>query len=87
MAALFIYGMGRFPDGPIHKCVVSRGYAIIQHPSGYCGKQGQPHTAEDYRIFEVWEETLFVTWPIGLAALFALRKMQQKRRSEAEDSN
>jgi hypothetical protein len=34
MLMLFVYGLVRFPDAPLHSCV----------DHGYCGKQGQPHT-------------------------------------------
>ena len=78
MAALFIYGLGRFPDGPIHKCVPGTAYAVMQHPSGYCGKQGQPHTVEDYRAYEIWERTFFIVWPVGLASIAALRYVRRK---------
>ena len=44
MVVLFVYGLIRYPDLPIREC-----------PSGYCGKQGQPHTAAEYRAFNAWQ--------------------------------
>jgi hypothetical protein len=73
MGALFIYTLGRFPDGPIHKCVAGTAYAIMQHPSGYCGKQGQPHTAQDYNAYEFWTMIMVVVWPVGMASIAALQ--------------
>jgi hypothetical protein len=52
MIAVFFYGVGRYPDGPIHPCVEGENYLIKYHPDGYCGKQGQPHTADEYQAFE-----------------------------------
>ena len=79
MAILFSYFVGRFGDGPIHKCVAGRPYAITQHPSGYCGKQGQPHTEEDYQAYQTWETILFIVWPTGMASIAALRYLWPKR--------
>ncbi len=63
MMALLLYGFVRFPDAPLHIC-----------PSGYCGKQGQPHTLSEYSDFRVWERTLFICWPIGMVTLFLLQR-------------
>ena len=59
MLVFFFYGIVRYPDGPIHPCGVNR----------YCGKQGQPHTLQQYRAFKRWETTLFYMWPVGLVSL------------------
>jgi hypothetical protein len=59
MAVVFLYGMVRFPDAPIHECA-----------TGFCGKQGQPHTIGDYDAFRVWQTmTIFIVWPIGLVCV------------------
>ena len=63
MVVLFVYGLIRYPDLPIREC-----------PSGYCGKQGQPHTAAEYRAFNAWQITLVIGWPIGIAALLFLQR-------------
>ncbi|MGF6308943.1 hypothetical protein ABIB82_002580 [Bradyrhizobium sp. i1.8.4] len=63
MAALFLYGLVRFPDAPLHMCA-----------SGYCGKQGRPHTLAEYSDFKAWERTLMICWPIGLIALYFLQR-------------
>ncbi len=55
IVGLFVYGLIRYPDLPIREC-----------PSGYCGKQGQPHTAAEYRAFNTWQITLMIGWPIGM---------------------
>jgi hypothetical protein len=59
MVAIFFYGAVRLRDAPIHECA-----------TGYCGKQGQPHTVADYRAFSAWQTTFFIVWPLGLAALY-----------------
>jgi hypothetical protein len=87
MAAVFIYVLGRFPDAPIHRCVAGTAYAIMQHPSGYCGKQGQPHTEEDYRAYESWNAILFTVWPVGMASIAILRYVRRKPSPVPENSN
>ena len=66
MLLLFAYGAGRFHDGPISEC-----------GSGYCSTHRQPHTAEDYRAFKVWEKTIWIVWPLGLGALFLLQRAKR----------
>jgi hypothetical protein len=63
MLILFGYGAARFYDGPISEC-----------GSGYCSTRHQSHTAEDYRAYKAWEKTIFIVWPLGLAAIFFLRR-------------
>ncbi|KJC35881.1 hypothetical protein UP09_32435 [Bradyrhizobium sp. LTSP885] len=67
MGAVFFYGMVRFPDAPLHECA-----------TGFCGKQGQPHTIADYRAFNAWQTTLFVIWPFGLVSLYLLQRDKLK---------
>lgn len=64
MFVVFLYGLVRFPDGPIHPC----------DPNGYCGKQGQPHTAQQYRAYRNWETTMLYLWPVGLISLVLLNR-------------
>ena len=54
MVVLFAYGLIRYPDLPIREC-----------PSGYCGRQGQPHTAAEYNAFSIWQTTLLSFGPSG----------------------
>jgi hypothetical protein len=68
MGTIFLYGAVRFRNAPIHECA-----------TGYCGKQGQPHTVADYRAFSVWETTFFIVWPLGLAVLYFLQRDKLKR--------
>jgi hypothetical protein len=62
MAALFVYGLISFPDGPLRVCA--------EH--GFCGKQGQPHTLSDYHRYVVWEWAMLIVWPAGMLLLFLL---------------
>jgi len=64
MILLFSYGLLRYPDAPIHPCGTS----------GFCGKQGQPHTEADYRQFLVWDSLLAWTWMPGLLVLGLLNR-------------
>jgi hypothetical protein len=63
----FVYGLIRYPDLPIREC-----------PSGYCGKQGQPRTAAEYRAFNTWQITLMIGFPIGIAAMLFLQHKKSK---------
>src|SRR2546423_4384384 len=67
MVVLFVYGLIRYPDLPIREC-----------PSGYCGKEGQPHTAAEYCAFNAWQITLMIGWPIGMAAMLFLQHEKLK---------
>lgn len=71
MLVFFLYGMVRFPDGPIHPCGRNR----------YCGKQGQPHTLQQYRAYELWDTTLLYLWPAGLISLVLLNKSRWRKPS------
>lgn len=62
MLGFFGYGMFRFPDNPIRPC----------QEHGYCGKQGQPRTLEDFVAFSRWND-LFSYWPVGIISLIALQ--------------
>jgi hypothetical protein len=64
MFGVFTYGMVRFPDAPIRPCAAQ----------GYCGKQGQPRTYQDYVVFSRWQTTLMYLWPTGIVALVLLRR-------------
>ena len=68
MVVLFAYGLIRYPDLPIREC-----------PSGYCGRQGQPHTAAEYNAFSIWQTTLFIVWPIGMLMMLLLQRGKPKR--------
>ena|SRR6266699_828364 len=67
MVVTFVYGLWRFPDAPIHPC----------QERGYCGKQGQSHSQQDFAAFHVWEATLMWMWPLGMLVLFLLQKKPQ----------
>jgi hypothetical protein len=82
LAALLVlfsaYGFIRFYDGPIRPCAE---WVLIHRrgepdrtppPSPYCGKQGQPHTREDYDAYTWWEtRDLYAFCAVG--ALGAIR--------------
>ena len=55
-AATLVYGIIAFPDAPLR-----------QTGSGYIGKQGAPHTREDYERFKLWEKLILSGF--GLAFL------------------
>ena len=60
--AWFAAGIILFPDG-VHAC-----------GSAYCGKQGQPHTPDDFERFEIWQTGLMFGWPLVLIAAWWLNR-------------
>ena len=70
MGILFIYGLIRFPDAPLQAC----------SDHGYCGKQGQPHTERQFKDFEIWQNTLFWVWPVGMLTLYILNRDRIRSR-------
>ena len=72
MVAWFIGGIFLYPDAPIHACNQENKYFYLNHPFGYCGKQGQSHTEVDFRRFEFWQIILFCLWPSGMGAVAIL---------------
>src|SRR6185437_15050933 len=64
----------RFPDAPVHRCIAGRHYLYELHPDGFCGKQGQARTADDYAAYNRWGTTLEFAWPLGMAALIILHR-------------
>jgi hypothetical protein len=56
MFAASSYGLWRFPDSPVYPC----------QAHGYCGKQGQRHSLEDFEAFNKWTTIIFWLWPTGM---------------------
>jgi hypothetical protein len=77
--AWFFGGLAMFHDAPIQPCSERVDYLYSYHPDGYCGKQGQDHTASDFRRFQKWQEILFLIWPPGILALVLLQRGQSKK--------
>jgi len=68
MLIFLLYGIVRFPDSPLRPCGDSK----------YCGKQGQPHTLDEYKAFAIWERVLFWSWAPGILVLLLLRRGQRE---------
>jgi hypothetical protein len=79
MVTWFCGGLAMFPDAPIHPCAADRPYLYSHHPYGYCGKQGQSHTAIDFHNFNTWQNVLFWIWPPGMLCLVLLNINRLKR--------
>ncbi|MES2834408.1 MAG: hypothetical protein V4707_06870 [Pseudomonadota bacterium] len=72
MGSWFAWGMIKFPDAPIHLCSAEADYFYPSHPNGYCGKQGQSHTAEEFGQYRFWEASIFSIWFPGIVLLAAI---------------
>jgi hypothetical protein len=70
MGILFGYGLIRFPDAPLQSC----------GDHSFCGKQGRPHTQQEFEAFEFWQNTLFWVWPVGILALYILNRDRIRSR-------
>lgn len=57
------YGFVHFPDAPYKPC----------GPRQFCGKYDAPHTRAQYDAFLLWQRTLFLSAPFGMAAGWFLR--------------
>lgn len=60
--AWFVAGIFLFPDG------------VHEFGSAYCGKQGQPHTRDDFERFQIWQTGLMFGWPLVLIAAWCLNR-------------
>jgi hypothetical protein len=69
MGYVFHYGVTRFPDSPIAPCGTDQ----------YCGKQGQLHTAEEFKDYHRWETTMLFLWPGGFITFAVLGLIQRRR--------
>jgi hypothetical protein len=69
-----------FPDAPIQLCrdSGSRCGALTCRPGSYYGKQGQAESAADFQRFRVWQNGLFVIWPIGFVAGYFLNRSKAR---------
>ena len=69
-----VYGIIKFPDGPIRKTA-----------NGFVGKQGAPHTPEDYEQYKLWEKLVFasfgLTFLTGFGAV-AAEKISNRERGK-----
>ena len=73
MGTVFFYGWFKFPDAPISECA---------GPTGFCGKQGQPHSFSDYHQFDIWQTSMFVVWPLGMLIAFLLNRKRSSLDTE-----
>ena len=68
MLGYFAYGLLMFPDNPIYPCK--------EH--GYCGKQGQPHSQNEFDAFLRWDAVM-AWWPAGIVAIALLQGARRVR--------
>jgi hypothetical protein len=67
-AITLIYGLITFPDAPIREST-----------SGYVGKQGAPHTREDFDQYKLWEK--LVAGSFGLTLLTGFGAVASEKMS------
>jgi hypothetical protein len=70
-AVTLVYGLVKFPDAPIRET-----------SQGYSGKQGAPHTREDYERFKLWEKLLIASFAAAFLTGFGaagVEKASQRR--------
>jgi hypothetical protein len=64
----FFYGVWKYPDGPIKVCGENR----------YCGKQGQPHTIEDFEDHNRWNIISMTLIPLAILLSFINNGIKKK---------
>ena len=85
MVAWFVADMLIFPDAPIKLCEANAPYFYSNHPYGYCGKQGQSHTAIDFHNFNIWQNGLLLIWPSGILFISLLKEDRTRAKSGANN--
>lgn len=78
MGALFLYGWFEYPDSPLGPC---------SGQTGYCGKQGQPHTFAEHQAYDRLQLALVIVWPLGMLGLFLLNRKDIFQRSMSRGGN
>ena len=71
-AMILAFGAFKWPDAPIR-----------QTPGGFVGKTGIAHTLEDYEFFELWQKSLFVSFPLAFVVNFIAVLANRKRKKES----
>ena len=66
---VFGYGLVSFPDAPYKPC---------NSTTGYCGKNGAPHTEGDFRAERTWSGVLIVSWSLGIISAIYLSRSRRK---------
>ena len=66
--ALFFYGLFVYTDSPYKPCA----------GAAYCGKTGIAYSYDTYVAWKRWLALLFVSWPFGMLAGYALRRLRKQ---------
>jgi len=72
LASILAFGLVylvQFPDEPIRPC---------HGPGGFCGKQGQPHTAADYIRYRDWTMAHLIFVALGAIGLVIIELRKPK---------
>lgn len=80
MLTWFFAGFIMYPDAPIRFCSENGTPCVTAtcQPDSYYGKGGRVHSAADFHRFQIWQDGLFVIWPIGIVAGLLLNKAKPK---------
>jgi hypothetical protein len=77
----FVYGIIFFVDAPLRESSPQKPCINAE----FCGKDGTPHTRQEFESFLVWQNTLILSWLFGVPTLW-IASWIAKRQKAASSS-
>jgi hypothetical protein len=81
-AGCFLYGIIFFVDAPFHE-------STPQSPcvnAAFCGKDGTPHTREEFEAFVAWQNMLILSWLVGLPTMWIASWVSKRQKAVSASS-
>ena len=79
-AGCFLYGIIFFVDAPIRENTAQRPCLNAE----FCGKNGTPHTREEFDAFVVWQNVLILSWLVGLPTMWIASRVSKRQKAGEE---
>jgi hypothetical protein len=81
-AGCFLYGIIFFVDAPFHENIPQRPCVNAE----FCGKDGTPHTREEFEAFVVWQNVLILSWLVGLPTMWIASWVSKRQKAASASS-
>ena len=81
-AGCFLYGIIFFVDAPIRENTAQRPCLNAE----FCGKNGTPHTREEFDAFVVWQNVLILSWLVGLPTMWIASWVSKRQKAACASS-
>jgi hypothetical protein len=81
-AGCFLYGAIFFVDAPLRGTNPQRPCVNAE----FCGKDGTPHTREEFEAFVVWQNVLILSWLIGLPTMWIAGWVSKQQKAASASS-